>query len=155
MPKCSAPVSAERVGMCVHVLRWWREGRSRVQVRVLKKAPAGKEVGDADVFKYVADFKHALVRIKINQIQIQETVDESKRTNEQVMQDRQHQMDAALVRTMKARKQLSHQLLIGEVMPQLKFNVKASDLKKRIEGLIDREYMCRDATTHDLYNYVA
>lgn len=73
----------------------------------------------------------------------------------QVLQDRQHQMDAALVRTMKARRQLSHQLLLGEVLPQLRFAVKGADLKKRIESLIDREYMCRDPSNHELYNYVA
>jgi cullin 4 len=124
-----------------------------LQVRVLKKSPAGKDVGDEDIFKYVADFKHPLLRIKINQIQIQETPEESKRTNEQVMQDRQHQIDAAIVRVMKSRKHLSHPLLLGEVMPQLKFSVKAADLKKRIEGLIDREYMARDTEEHDLYHY--
>jgi Cullin protein neddylation domain len=73
----------------------------------------------------------------------------------QVLQDRQHQMDAALVRTMKARRQISHQLLIGEVLPQLRFNVRAADLKKRIEGLIEREYMARHAQDYELYNYVA
>lgn len=124
-----------------------------MQVRVLKKTPAGKDVGDNDTFKYVSDFRHPLVRIKINQIQIQETPEESRRTNEQVMQDRQHQMDAAIVRVMKARKHLSHQLLLAEVMPQLKFNVKAVDLKKRIEGLIEKEYMARDTEEHDLYHY--
>ena len=122
---------------------------------MLKKVPAGKDVADGDVFHAVPDFTHPLVRVKINQIQVQESADESKRTNEQVQQDRQHQMDAALVRTMKARRQISHQLLLGEVMPQLRFSVRAADLKKRIEGLIEREYMARDPRDHELYNYVA
>lgn len=30
-------------------------------------------------------------------------------------------------------------------MQQLKFPLKATDLKKRIESLIDREYLARDA----------
>jgi cullin 4 len=114
-----------------------------------------KEVKLSDVFTYISNFKHSLVRIKINQIQVHESHDESKRTNNQVLQDRQHQIDAALVRTMKARRQISHQLLIGEVMPQLRFSVKAADLKKRIEGLIEREYMARDANDYETYNYMA
>lgn len=32
-----------------------------------------------------------------------------------------------------------------QVLQQLKFPLKASDLKKRIESLIDREYLARDA----------
>lgn len=44
----------------------------------------------------------------------------------QVLQDRQYQIDAALVRIMKTRKTLSHKLLIQEAMTQLKFPLKAS-----------------------------
>lgn len=62
----------------------------------------------------------------------------------QVLQDRQYQIDAALVRIMKTRKSLSHKLLIQEALQQLKFPLKATDLKKRIESLIDREYLARD-----------
>lgn len=54
------------------------------------------------------------------------------------------QIDAAIVRIMKTRKTLSHKLLVGELMQMLKFPMKASDLKKRIESLIDREYLERD-----------
>jgi cullin 4 len=73
----------------------------------------------------------------------------------QVLQDRQYQIDAALVRVMKARKQLSHKLLVNEVMQQLKFNIRPTDIKKRIEGLIERDYLERDGEAHDVYNYLA
>ena len=43
------------------------------------------------------------------------------------------QVDAAIVRVMKARKKLSHPLLMSELMSQLKFPAKPLDLKKRIE----------------------
>ena len=72
-----------------------------------------------------------------------------------VFQDRQYQIDACIVRIMKTRKTLSHQLLIGELYAQLKFSIKASDLKKRIESLIDREYLERDANNQQMYNYLA
>jgi cullin-4 len=45
---------------------------------------------------------------------------------------------------MKMRKSLTHNLLITELYNQLKFPVKPPDLKKRIESLIDRDYMERD-----------
>ena len=35
------------------------------------------------------------------------------------------------------------------------FFFQAADLKKRIESLIDRDYMCRDKDDPDTYNYVA
>ncbi len=54
------------------------------------------------------------------------------------------QIDAAIVRTMKTRKTLSHKLLVNELVVQLKFPIKTTDLKKRIESLIDREYLERD-----------
>ena len=54
------------------------------------------------------------------------------------------QIDAAIVRTMKTRKTLSHKLLVNELIVQLKFPIKGADLKKRIESLIDREYLERD-----------
>ena len=56
---------------------------------------------------------------------------------------------------MKTRKQLSHQLLIGELMKQLRFPVKSGDLKKRIESLIEREYLERDSSNPQMYNYLA
>lgn len=55
------------------------------------------------------------------------------------------QIDAAIVRIMKTRKSLSHKLLVSELLTQLKFPMKQSDLKKRIESLIDREYLERDS----------
>ena len=54
------------------------------------------------------------------------------------------QIDAAIVRIMKTRKTLSHKLLVNELVVQLKFPIKGADLKKRIESLIDREYLERD-----------
>lgn len=56
---------------------------------------------------------------------------------------------------MKTRKSLSHKLLVAEVLQQLRFPLAASDLKKRIESLIEREYLERDAGNKDLYNYLA
>uniref|UniRef100_A0A8C9T9Q1 Cullin 4A n=1 Tax=Scleropages formosus TaxID=113540 RepID=A0A8C9T9Q1_SCLFO len=44
------------------------------KARVLNKIPRGKDVEDGDRFCFNADFKHKLFRIKINQIQMKETV---------------------------------------------------------------------------------
>ena len=50
-----------------------------------------------------------------------------------MFQDRQYQIDAAIVRIMKMRKTLTHTLLLNELYTQLKFPVKPADLKKRYD----------------------
>ncbi|XP_024085072.1 cullin-4B isoform X2 [Cimex lectularius] len=125
------------------------------KARVLTKTPRGRDVENGDKFNFNADFTNKLFRIKINQIQMKETNEEQKATEERVFQDRQYQIDAAIVRIMKMRKTLSHNLLISELYNQLKFPVKPADLKKRIESLIDRDYMERDKDNPNQYNYMA
>lgn len=44
------------------------------KARVLAKNPKGKDIEDGDKFICNDDFKHKLFRIKINQIQMKETV---------------------------------------------------------------------------------
>ena len=47
---------------------------------------------DNDQFHFNTDFSERLYRIKINAIQMKETVEENKKTNDQVLQDRQYQV---------------------------------------------------------------
>ncbi len=123
--------------------------------RVLLKEPKSKDVNDDDTFTFNTKYTSKQYRVRINAIQMKETSDESKKTNEMVMQDRQHQIDAAIVRVMKTRKTLAHKLLMNELMTQLRFPVSATDLKKRVESLIDREYIERDPSDAQIYNYLA
>lgn len=71
------------------------------------------------------------------------------------MRDRQYQTDAVIVRIMKARKRLSHNGLISELLSQLKYPAKTVDLKKRIESLIERDYLKRDSDDSTVYCYLA
>jgi len=125
------------------------------KARVIVKNPKGKDVADGDHFVFNDSFNQPRYRIKINEIQMRETEQEQQQTTEQVFQDRQYQIDAAIVRVMKMRKSISHNMLISELFAQLRFPAKAADLKKRIESLIDRDYMCRDKDDSNQYNYVA
>uniref|UniRef100_A0A480VDT6 Cullin-4A isoform 1 n=1 Tax=Sus scrofa TaxID=9823 RepID=A0A480VDT6_PIG len=107
------------------------------KARVLIKSPKGKEVEDGDKFFFNGDFKHKLFRIKINQIQMKETVEEQVSTTERVFQDRQYQIDAAIVRIMKMRKTLGHNLLVSELYNQLKFPVKVRPARGQLARLPD------------------
>lgn len=125
------------------------------KVRVLRKDPRGRGIDDEDDFYFDASFKDKRFRIKVSSIQMREREQENEQITERVFQDRQYQVDAAIVRIMKARKTLTHSLLMTELFQQLKFPLKPPDLKKRIESLIDREYLERDEGSSSLYRYLA
>lgn len=74
-----------------------------------------------------------------------------------VEEDRRHQVDAAIVRIMKSRKTLKHQLLIAETLEQCNRLFKPTPMlvKKCIESLISRDYLERDAEDSSTYNYLA
>ena len=82
-------------------------------------------------------------------------MEETSATNERIFQDRIYAVDAAIVRTMKTRKTLKHSLLMTALLEQLKFPFKPSDIKKRIESLIDRDYLARADNDSQTYNYLA
>lgn len=126
-----------------------------VGTRVLTKEPKGKDIEFGDRFIVNEDFSNKMFRIKINTIQLRETVEETEQTLDEVFRDRQYQVDAAIVRTMKARKSLAHNLLMSELMTQLQFPARPADIKKRIESLIEREYLTRDTEDASKYVYLA
>ena len=53
------------------------------------------------------------------------------------------------------RKTLAHKLLVQEVMTQLRFALTNADLKRRIDSLIEREFLERSAADSQVYNYLA
>ena len=69
---------------------------------------------------------------------------------------RKFQYDAAIVRILKARRTLDLQNLISEVCNQIKLFVPDPTLiKKRVEDLMNREYIGRDATNTSVFHYIA
>ncbi|KAG0174593.1 hypothetical protein DFQ28_005749 [Apophysomyces sp. BC1034] len=125
------------------------------QHKVIKKLSAGPDIQSSDQFIYNPEFTAQSYRIKINTIQQEQTVEERKETQSKVLINRQHQLEAAIVRIMKAKKKLSHAELVKEIFAQLKFPLEASEIKKRIETLIDRDYLTRDEQDNSLYVYVS
>lgn len=65
--------------------------------------------------------------------------------------------DSALVRIMKARKTLNHNVLITEVTQQLqaRFQPDPEFLRKRIDYLMQEDYIERDSNDRRVYNYKA
>ncbi len=75
----------------------------------------------------------------------------------QVEEDRKPQIEAAVVRIMKARRVLDHNSIVAEVTRQLsaRFLPNPTVIKKRIESLIEREFLERDPNDRKLYRYLA
>jgi cullin-4 len=124
---------------------------------VLKKRPVGKDVNDNDVFYFNPDFTDPRAKVHINSIQGKETAEENQRTQSHIEGDRKHYLDAAIVRIMKARKELSHEQLKNETIDAVKshFVPEVSVIKQRIDGLVEQEYLRRDEEDRNLYIYVA
>ncbi|KAJ2731251.1 hypothetical protein IW152_004698 [Coemansia sp. BCRC 34962] len=125
------------------------------KLRILTKKPRGWDVAATDVFTFNAAFKSLHARIKIRQILLKEVERESEEVEEHVQFDRMYQVDAAIVRILKARKQADHPTLMSELPGQLKFNSTATEVKEHIETLIERDYLKRDDTDPSVYHYLA
>ena len=125
---------------------------------VLRKEPMSRDINAKDVFSVNDAFSSKFVRVKIGMVVAQkETEVERGETRERVEEDRKPLIEAAIVRIMKARRVLSHNDVVTEVTRQLaaRFNPSPALIKKRIESLIEREYLERDVVDRTLYRYVA
>ncbi|KIK96146.1 hypothetical protein PAXRUDRAFT_826271 [Paxillus rubicundulus Ve08.2h10] len=125
--------------------------------KILKKHPPGRDIDPSDSFSFNNDFACPMQKIKISTVSVKvESTEERKETRERIDEERQYQTEACIVRIMKDRKRMTHNDLINEVTRQLamRFQPNPQDIKKRIETLIDREYLerCEDRKS---YNYLA
>ncbi|KAJ8692377.1 hypothetical protein PTI98_009697 [Pleurotus ostreatus] len=148
--------------------------------KILKKHPPGRDVAKDDSFSFNEDFSAPLQKIKISTVASKvETSEERKETQSHLEEERKYQMEvslmrnsdghgssirtliiliskACIVRIMKDRKHMTHNDLVHEVTRQLagRFVPNPLDIKKRIEGLIEKEYLerCDDRKS---YNYMA
>ncbi|MEW5303513.1 MAG: hypothetical protein WDW36_006197 [Sanguina aurantia] len=125
---------------------------------VLRKEPMSKDISDTDAFLFNDKFSSKLVKVKISTIAAtKEGETEKAETRHRVEEDRKPQIEASIVRIMKARKVLDHNNIITEVTRQLsgRFLPNPAVIKKRIESLIEREFLERDETDRKMYRYLA
>eukprot|EP00814_Leptocylindrus_danicus_P009710 CAMPEP_0116013836 /NCGR_PEP_ID=MMETSP0321-20121206/5948_1 /TAXON_ID=163516 /ORGANISM="Leptocylindrus danicus var. danicus, Strain B650" /LENGTH=766 /DNA_ID=CAMNT_0003483431 /DNA_START=124 /DNA_END=2424 /DNA_ORIENTATION=- len=115
-----------------------------------------------DTFTVNTSYKSNKMRVKIPMMSSRmehnaKLAEEEEQISEAIMRDRNHAIDAAIVRLLKTRKVIKHHALLAELMSSgvLKFSFQPQDVKKRIESLIEREYIERDANDRNTYKYLA
>ncbi|KIW10830.1 hypothetical protein PV08_10129 [Exophiala spinifera] len=130
--------------------------------RVLKKDPPHKEVKPSDKFSFNEGFSSQYLKIKVSVVSgggnRVENSEERRATQKKTDEERGHVIDAAIVRIMKSRKNLSHSQLMTETLAQLsaRFKPDVNMIKKRIESLMDREFLERGPDpTQPSYVYMA
>ena len=143
-------------------------GRQRVLINKKKSNGDKNSVDKTDVFEFNKGFSSPHYRIKISTVVLGSNDGGRKATSgamvgseedagvtQKVFQDRVFQVDAAIVRIMKTEKQCSHGMLVNKLFGMLKFPLEQDDVKKRIESLIERDYVKRDDKDRSSYLYVA
>jgi len=128
--------------------------------RILLKEPKTKDIAGNHRFTVNESFTSQLHRVKIQQTSSGKTGEAEPDRNEtrrKVDEDRKHEIEACVVRIMKSRKTLNHNQLVTEVVEQLakRFQPSPVVIKKRIEGLIEREYLKRSDNDRKVYVYLA
>ena len=111
-----------------------------------------------DMFMVNMTYHNSLIKIKVPVMhsKAQKTA-EANELSAKVEDDRKHIIDATIVKVMKSRKTIDHNSLIAECTKILsvKFPPDPIQIKKRIEGLIERDYMERDKEDRRIYKYIA
>ena len=113
-------------------------------------------------------FKSPLKRLSLNKLPkndrvslinfyylFQRSKDQIKDQEDRVKEDRRFQIEAMVIKIMKDRKTLSHNDLMGELLAKANFPLDTTLVKQRIESLIEKDYIKRNAQDATLYEYLA
>ncbi|KGK39492.1 hypothetical protein JL09_g1259 [Pichia kudriavzevii] len=125
------------------------------KTRILKKVPMSRDIRPTDSFKNSGgklDATSSTSKV--------ESEAEHVETLASVQKSRELEVDAAIVRIMKARKSAKYQVLVTDVVRIIgdvskRFRPQPSLVKSRIEELVEKEYLRRDADDRELFWYVA
>eukprot|EP00656_Telonema_subtile_P038819 TRINITY_DN4398_c0_g5_i2.p1 TRINITY_DN4398_c0_g5~~TRINITY_DN4398_c0_g5_i2.p1 ORF type:complete len:263 (+),score=66.62 TRINITY_DN4398_c0_g5_i2:105-893(+) len=128
---------------------------SLAKLKILSKTPKDKAINPTDVFGFNSSFSAPHTKLKIQVSKLSAGERDTMPTRSAILEDRKHEIDAAVVRIMKARRELQHNQLTSEAIIALtqRFKADPRDIKKRIEHLIEREFLQRVPGDMKMYRY--
>jgi len=123
-------------------------GKAKLLLKSGAESARGKEkisFDDADEITINKNFSSTHTKVKIQVSKSTSGERDPNQTRQVVLEDRKHEIDAAIVRIMKARRTVHHNILVNEVIASLssRFKPDPRDIKKRVEYLIEREFLER------------
>eukprot|EP01060_Flectonema_neradi_P030641 TRINITY_DN449_c4_g1_i1.p1 TRINITY_DN449_c4_g1~~TRINITY_DN449_c4_g1_i1.p1 ORF type:complete len:738 (+),score=115.51 TRINITY_DN449_c4_g1_i1:95-2308(+) len=131
--------------------------QTKIHGKILRMEGSSKDMNENTVISANPSFQSKRVKFKLNSLVLKETEDQAQETRSKVDDDRKWQLDAMIVRIMKSRKSIEHRNLIAEVIDlvQSRFQPSPDVIKKRIESLIERDYIERSNESRSKYVYLA
>jgi len=131
-------------------------------VQVLKKEgeSGGRDVKDVDTLVLNEKFVHKEYRVRVpaTKKKKEDNTGEVDNIAKRAEGERKLKIEACIVRIMKSRRTLKNTDLISEVMKMsniYQFKPETKLIKIAIEGLIDKEYLSRDSTDKNVFNYIS
>ena len=107
-------------------------------------------------YKVNYNYKSKNLKKNLNVTLKKEKIKENKKIVEQSEDDMKFVLQAIIIKIMKTRKELDHNILVNECITNIgnRFKVKISIIKKCIEILIDKDYLNR-CDTNSRYTYIS
>lgn len=127
------------------------------KISILLKRPNTKHLELSHQFMINAKFVSQLRKVIVPLLRTSVRDPEDRKSVAAIELQRRHMIDACVVRIMKARKKLRFNVLVSEVVTQLqaRFSPKPHDIKKRIEALVETEYLKRADEDRNVFEYLA
>jgi cullin 1 len=128
-----------------------------VKAKVIIPEPADAKPESGTSYRLNYNFKSKKLKVPLMITVKSETKAEAEETHKTIEEDRKLLIQSAIVRIMKSRKKLRHQLLVQETIAQIisRFKPSVPDIKKCIDILIEKEYLERVEGSTDELGYLA
>ncbi|KAF2089749.1 Cullin-domain-containing protein [Saccharata proteae CBS 121410] len=116
-----------------------------VKAKVVVAIPEGAKPEPGTSYTLNTNLKSKKMKMNLNIGIKSEQKAEAEDTHKTIEEDRKLLIQSAIVRIMKSRKKMKHQMLLSETISQIKnrFTPKVADLKKCIDILLEKEYLER------------
>ena len=129
-----------------------------IKSKLILKQPPQPVLNLDDKLSINMDYKSSLLRNRIGVFVSKQTKElDGVRTQNKVEDDRRFTIDASIMKIMKSRRVLDHQNLMIETtkLLQQRFVPDPTQIKQRIEHLIERYFIQRDEDDKRVYKYIA